>query len=462
MITDQDVADLYRCLLNRAPEAPDTVTAFKSYYPDFASGRLAILRSAEFARLRETEHGSIAPRLSHAFLRRAAPPAQPAAAAPHPELRAMMQKVLRAHGNIRLAVIAGDTGMPLADLLPAAAQAAVLHISASAPDRIPQLSTSETGLTLFQVALAPDALAALLDTAETAIDLLAIFGPAQEWFAALRPHLASRAILLADENLPDWLDELPDIERPLQAAHVHMRFRGGWFLPVTYAATAPPSAEPPIPGLCIAAIVRNEQNAAPNMIASAAPVAELFVVIDTGSTDATVDRVETALKSTGKPYVIGTTQPGRFDHMRNTALSLVPAAAQWILMLDADEELCPEDHEALRALLQNPEHDAYALPRYNYTGPDKSGEVAPYPDRQVRLFRHRLDNELRYAGAVHETLQGALVNRLPLDATAIGQGAGGPHIHHLVRRFRTPEEEARKQEFYRGIAAEHSEPPPQQ
>jgi hypothetical protein len=26
---------------------------------------------------------------------------------------------------------------------------------------------------------------------------------------------------------------------------------------------------------------------------------------------------------------------------------------------------------------------------------------------------------------------------------------GGPHIHHLVRRFRSPEEEAKKQMLYR-------------
>jgi hypothetical protein len=337
----------------------------------------------------------------------------------------------------------------------------VLQISATAPKRVPHLAKLEQGGEHFTIAITPKQLTEFLAANDTAIDLLAVFGATPDWFSTLHPNLASQSILLADQNLPDWLAELPDIERPLQAANLHLRFRGGWFLPVTYTPTAAQSAEPPIPGLCIAAIVRNEQNAAPNMLASAAPIAELFVVIDTGSTDATLEGVETTLKSTGKPYVIGTTQPGRFDDMRNTALSLVPPASQWILMLDADEELCPEDHAALRALLQNPAHDAYALPRYNYTGPDKSGEVTPYPDRQVRLFRHRPENPLRYAGAVHETLQTTAVHRLPLDATAVAQGPGGPHIHHLVRRFRTPEEEARKQDFYRDIAAEHPEPPPE-
>jgi len=44
------------------------------------------------------------------------------------------------------------------------------------------------------------------------------------------------------------------------------------------------------------------------------------------------------------------------------------------------------------------------------------------------------------------------VVRLPLDGGALGHDRGGPHIHHLVRRFRSPEAEARKQDFYREIA----------
>jgi hypothetical protein len=34
----------------------------------------------------------------------------------------------------------------------------------------------------------------------------------------------------------------------------------------------------------------------------------------------------------------------------------------------------------------------------------------------------------------------------------MGGDRGGPHIHHLVRRYRSPEEEARKQVYYREIA----------
>ena len=248
----------------------------------------------------------------------------------------------------------------------------------------------------------------------------------------------------------------------LRAGGLSLRFLGGWFLPVTYAPTpetTQPSTETPIPGLCIAAIVRNEQAAIVNMLASTAPAAASFVVLDTGSTDDTVAQADAYLRACGKPYVLETTEPGsaphRFDTMRNAALDLAPLGTEWVLMLDADEELCAEDRAALRTLLQTANQDAYALPRYNYIGIDKAGEVTPYPDRQVRLLRQTAENPPRYSGAVHETIRGAAVSRLPLDATALDQDQGGPHIHHLVRRFRTPEAEAAKQDFYQQIAAEN-------
>jgi len=49
------------------------------------------------------------------------------------------------------------------------------------------------------------------------------------------------------------------------------------------------------------------------------------------------------------------------------------------------------------------------------------------------------------------------IGRVALDAGVLGQDRGGPHIHHLVRRFRSPEAEAAKQAFYRAIAARHGE-----
>jgi hypothetical protein len=316
---------------------------------------------------------------------------------------------------------------------------------------VPRVATLQGGAAVFHTGFTPADLAAFLREAGLRIDLLALPSDQDSWLAALRDVLAPRAILLAGAPLAtvaDW----PGAERELALGNLYLRCIGGWFLPVTFTPTAPSLPAETIPGLCVAAITRNEEEAAPNMLASVAGIAESFVVVDTGSTDATVARVETALRASGKPYVLAHSTAERFDDMRNAALDLVPGTARFVLMLDADEELCAGDHDALRALLENPDRDAYALPRYNYTGADKSGEVTPYPDRQVRLLRHRKENPIRYSGAVHETILGVDIGLLPLDATVLGQGAGGPHIHHLVRRFRSPAEEAAKQARYREIA----------
>jgi len=458
LITDQDVAELYRCLLGRAPETPDTVAAFKAYYPDFARGRRAILQSAEFVRLAGDEHGDTASRLAHAFLRRAGGEDPAEAADPRPDLCGVMRVVLRAHGAVRLAVIVGGSNVAIGDLAPLeSAHAAVLHIATDAPRDIPAVAELPAGGWSYRVAMSASEASRLLSDSGLRIDLLAVLGEDAGWFTALRENLAPRAVLAGDQPLPPETFGWPEAERELHTAGIYLRFLGGWFVPVTYTPAAPAEPVGEIQGLCIAAIMRNEAVAAPNMLASVAPIASSFVIIDTGSDDDTVECVTACLRGIGKPFSVTTHAADRFDDMRNAALDRVPDSAAWVLMLDADEELCAEDHASLRDLMQHADRDAYALPRYNYTGADKSGEVAPYPDRQVRLLRHTPARRVRYSGAVHEKILGVDIGRVALDAGVLGLDRGGPHIHHLVRRFRSPEAEAAKQAFYRAIAARHGE-----
>ena len=467
VITDPDISDLYRCLLGRAPESPGTVEAFRAYYPSFDLGRLAVLGSDEFSRVLNHQTGRVTAELTRRFLQRAGGVPPPDHAPPQPALAGAMRTMIRAHGAVRLAIVIGQSGgagaPALADLLPLEnAQAAILHVADDFPAFIPQTASLAAGGTLFRIGFDQAALAHFLVQAGLKIDLLALLGAPAGWWDALRPCLAERAILVAgaDSAFPGW----PSLEQPLHlSAGIAVRHAGGWFLPVTYQERTQPGTgapdEAPIPGLTIAAIVRNEQAAIANMLASVMPIAGHVVVLDTGSTDETYAVAKACLEAAGKPCTIARAEPGRFDVMRNTALDLAPETAEWVLMLDADEELCPEDRAALRTLLAAAEHDAYALPRYNYPGLDKAGAVAPYPDRQVRLLRRHTDPPLRYQGAVHETVRDVAVIRLPLDAGALGHDRGGPHIHHLVRRFRSPEAEAEKQDYYRRIARDHAPAP---
>jgi hypothetical protein len=451
MTTDQDVIELYRCVLGRAPEDANTVAAFKAYYPAFEAGRRAILGSEEFARLHAAEYGDAGLRLAVALLQRSG--GQPQMTAGDDAVRDGMGKIMAAHGGVRLAVIAGEAS-PAGWVPGLAAQGCALHIPAAMAGAAPRAGRMESGATLLQAGLSPDGAASLLAGTGLAAQLVILPEDDAPWLGALRPCLAPQAALIGGETLraADW----PGLEAPLCLAGRTLRFHGGWFLPVQYvpAEAAPP--DPSGPALAIAAIVRNEAICVGAMLRSAAPIAHSFVVVDTGSDDGTPALVEAVLRDLGKPYTVHAISSDRFDDMRNAALDLVHPAADWVLMLDADEELAAEDFAALQALLRDDDAEAYAMPRYNYQGAEKTGLVTPYPDRQVRLFRNYPDRRLRYVGAVHEKLQGARITTLHGDAQALGQGAGGPHIHHMVRRYRSPEAEAVKQDRYRDIAARYA------
>jgi hypothetical protein len=452
VITDQDVIDLYRCLLNRVPENADTIAAFKGYYPDFAAGRQAVLDSAEFARLYAGQSGGATTLIANTMIRTATASVPTAAEG---AVAARLRDMLRRHGAVRLAVVADKPSVALEVLLPLEDGAAcVLHANRDYGGGLPGLREFPGARALIETGAGPAGVAEIVRQAGLQIGVLAIGGdPA--WFKALRPYMASRAILISDQEFPTVMDAWEGIERTLLVGPLHVRHVGDWFLPVRYEPHSAEALPRDALRLAIAAIVRNEQEAVVNMLASAAPVAHCFVIVDTGSTDETTARAAAFLQSTGKPWTLRRIEAERFDEMRNAALDLVPPEADWVLMLDADEELAPEDHARLLDVLRTAEHDAYALPRYNYLVPEKEGEVAPYPDRQVRLLRNVADRRFRYEGAVHETVRGVPVHRLPLDAGAVGQGSGGPHIHHMVRRYRSAEAEAQKQAQYRAIAARY-------
>jgi hypothetical protein len=461
MMTDDDVASLYRCLLGRAPEGSDTVAAFKAYYGDFPRGRAAILQSAEFSSLFAEVAGVAPARVALGFARRAGGAACGDRCPADAALAGGMRLLLRGHERVHLCVVVGEAGVRLSDLLPLeTARAAVLHVAPDFPPFLPQIGELAGGGVLFRVRFDAASLADFLAACDVRIDVLAVMGDAAPWLAALRRALSDRAILLGDTGLAGATEDWPGAERMLALGAWHVRMMGGWFLPVRYAPPAAASLPAAAgPSLWLAAIMRNEQDSIVNMLRSVAPIVAGFVLVDTGSVDDTMSHARAYLEDLGKPFQLQARAAQRFDDMRNAALDLVPPEAGWVLMLDADEELCAEDFAPLLAVLNTGAHDAYALPRYNYPGIDKNGEVAPYPDRQVRLLRHGRVPPVRYSGAVHEKVRDVAIGLLPLDAAVLGQGRGGPHIHHLVRRFRSPDAEAQKQERYRAIAVQFADAP---
>jgi hypothetical protein len=479
-MTDQDVIDLYRCLLGRAPETPDTIVAFRHYYPDFDIGRKAILGSDEFRDYaahvtgRAEQRGDVAGPLALKLLMQASGTRTPAAA--ETPLRTGFALQIARLGQARLALVIGDDahGAWIDDLAPmGGARAAVLHIAA-APRPLAAAALAD-GTALLTGPWRPEALCIFLLQQEQKLDAVFLLGPPAQ--AALIPYLrhllAPRALVaisaaagwdgaaLSDMLFESRAGEAPlGREPPRACGGFFLHHFGGWPMPVSYLPQDVPLPDPNLyPAIALAAIVRNEASCVVNMLQSALPFASFYAVLDTGSDDETPSLVQAFFATCNIPSAFAQAHresfADRFDTMRNAVLDMVPDWVEWILMLDADEEMVPEDTAALLALIEAGTHAAYALPRYNFIGADKSGEVSPYPDRQVRLLRHGGGPRPRYDGAVHETVRGIELGLPPLDASAIGGGRGGPHIHHLVRRFRDREAEDRKQSFYRDIAKRH-------
>ncbi len=158
------------------------------------------------------------------------------------------------------------------------------------------------------------------------------------------------------------------------------------------------TSAPSAPLLSVAIITRNEESNLGRTLGSVRFAGEI-IVVDSGSTDRTVEIAE----SFGARVVH---EPWRgFAAQKNFAISL--CRGTWVLSLDADEELSPELQAQLRALLpSNPPMDAFHLRRRNLFLRRWIRYGGYYPDSKLRLFRR---NAVAFATPfanrpVHETI----------------------------------------------------------
>lgn len=156
-------------------------------------------------------------------------------------------------------------------------------------------------------------------------------------------------------------------------------------------------------------IVKNEGYFLRNCLARAAPHVDEIVVVDTGSSD---DTRAIAAEFTDKVYDC----EWRDDFAGARNLSLAKAGGDWIIVLDADELIAPDDWQSLRELISEPDADAYMLVQYNYSVEALDRDWVPIPEKTpftrhyrgyrpnpiTRLFRNR--DDIRYQGRVHEVV----------------------------------------------------------
>jgi len=182
--------------------------------------------------------------------------------------------------------------------------------------------------------------------------------------------------------------------------------------------------------LCICVITLNEAHDLPRLLKSAQGIAEEMVVVDSGSTDATV---EIARAAGARIFTRGWTN---YAEQKNYAAA--QAGEDWILLLDADEEISDElRNSILQWKAAPPQFPVYEMPRLAWFLGAWIQHSRWYPDWQRRLYDRR---KARFSGAIHESLQfQGSVGRLQGDL-----------LHYTVRNL---QEQQRKSEEYSALSA---------
>lgn len=147
--------------------------------------------------------------------------------------------------------------------------------------------------------------------------------------------------------------------------------------------------------LSVALITKNEAANLSRTLGSARWAQEI-VIVDCGSTDATGE----IARSFGAKFFVEEWKG--FGAQKNSAIA--KCSGDWVLALDADEEVSPElAAEILRLLETTPGKDAYFLPRRNLFLGRWIRHGGYYPDRKLRLFRRGCAQFEE--SAVHETMR---------------------------------------------------------
>lgn len=140
-------------------------------------------------------------------------------------------------------------------------------------------------------------------------------------------------------------------------------------------------------------IVKNEDKYLEQCIESVKDIVDEIIIVDTGSTDRTI---EIANKFSAKVY--NYKWKDDFSKARNFAISKV--TSEWILLLDADEEVRSGECEKIIDFINRTSFDGCHFNVYNYTG---DGNKANYSVHNAfRLLRN--DRKYKFKGEIHEQI----------------------------------------------------------
>lgn len=147
------------------------------------------------------------------------------------------------------------------------------------------------------------------------------------------------------------------------------------------------------PLLGVHLIVRNEEDQLARCLKSIGHIADELIVVDTGSSDRTVD-----IARTFGATLLSAVWEDDFAQARNVALS--HSMAEWVLVIDADEEVI-KGTDRLREYLMQTDANALTVEMVNRVGKKPWECVTFHP---VRLFRRREDQGYHFVGRIHEQI----------------------------------------------------------
>ncbi|OME00080.1 hypothetical protein BSK54_18285 [Paenibacillus odorifer] len=163
-------------------------------------------------------------------------------------------------------------------------------------------------------------------------------------------------------------------------------------------------SQKPLISLCM--IVKNEADNLSQCLKSVRGVADEIIVVDTGSTDSTL---QIALSFGAK--VVHHPWNGDFAAARNAGLQ--QAHGQWILILDGDEELDAKSKGELLLCAEHLEYEAFFLRIHNHKGLTAASQTITV-NPIIRLFRNR--PQYRFSGIIHEQIAETIVKATPKAA----------------------------------------------
>ncbi|MBI4589758.1 MAG: glycosyltransferase family 2 protein [Candidatus Rokubacteria bacterium] len=183
--------------------------------------------------------------------------------------------------------------------------------------------------------------------------------------------------------------------------------------------------------LSVVVITWNEEERLRPCLESAAWADEI-VIVDAESTDKTV---QVAREFTDRIWV--RPWPG-FAAQKNFALE--QAAGEWLLSLDADEQVTPELKREIEGVIaRSGPADGYAIPRKNFFWGAWARHGGLYPDYQLRLFRRG---------------KGRFVARAVHESVAVQGPVGRLEAPLLHRSYRSLEEFIERSNRYSTLAAQ--------